>query len=58
MDRITLKIYDGIRCLASFEPTKLDKGGLTHAEIRDMLVFVRQLKTRLEVLDAERENQV
>ncbi len=55
MNRLTQKIYDDISALASFEPTKLEKGGLTHPEVRDMLVFTRQLKTRLEVLDAEME---
>ena len=31
---------------------------LTHDQIRAMLVIVRRLKTRLEVLDAERENKI
>ena len=31
---------------------------LTHDQIRDMLVLVRRLKTRLEVLDAKLENEV
>ena len=50
MDQITQKIYEDIRTLASFEPTALSEGGLTYPEVRDMLVFTRQLKTRLEVL--------
>ncbi len=33
-------------------------GDLTHANIRDMLVLVRRLKTRLEVLDAQKENDI
>lgn len=33
-------------------------GDLTHNNIRDMLVLVRRLKTRLEVLDAEKENDI
>ncbi len=55
MDDITRKIYEDILTLASFQPTALSKGGLTHPEVRDMLVFIRRLKTRLEVLDAEME---
>ena len=51
-------IYNAIKCLASFEPTKLDEGGLTYPEIRDMLVLIRQTKTRLEVLWAEMENDI
>ena len=58
MDRITQKIYHDIDALASFEPTKLDEGGLTYPEIRDMLVFTRRLKTRLEVMWAELENKI
>ncbi len=30
-------------------------GDLTHANVRDMLVLVRRIKTRLEVFDAEME---
>ncbi len=33
-------------------------GGLTHDQIRGMLVTVRRLKTRLEVLDAQLENDI
>ncbi len=33
-------------------------GVLTHDQIRGMLALVRQLKTRLEVLDADLENKV
>ena len=58
MDRITQKIYADIYGLASFEETKLDEGGLTYPEVRDMLVFTRQLKIRLEVLWAEMENEI
>lgn len=31
---------------------------LTHDQIRDMLVSVRRLKTRLEILDAKQENDL
>ena len=55
MDNITQKIYRDIDTLASFESTALSEGGLTYPEVRDMLVFTRQLKTRLEVLWAEFE---
>lgn len=51
-------IYNEIKCLASFEPTKLDEGGLTYPEVRDMLVTVRRIKTCLEVLWAEMENKI
>ena len=57
MDRITQKIYADIYALASFEETKLEEGGLTYPEVRDMLEFTRQLKTRLEVLWAEMETE-
>ncbi len=33
-------------------------GDLTHNNIRDMLVLIRRLKTRLEVLDAKLENEI
>lgn len=55
MNSTTQQIYAGIFTLASFEPTKLDPERLTHPEVRDMLVLVRRLKVRLEVLDAEME---
>lgn len=51
-----VKIYGEIRTLASFEATRLDEGDLTYAEVRDMLVLVRGIKTKLEVLWAEKEN--
>ena len=58
MDQPTQKIYDEIQCLASFEPTKLDKGGLTYAEVTDMLVWTRRLKTFLEIKQAAFENDM
>ena len=33
-------------------------GDLTHDNVRDMLVLVRRIKTRLEVLDAEKETEL
>lgn len=59
MNDQTMKIYGLVRTLASFEPTALsltEGGDLTYEEVRDMLVFVRQLKTKLEVIWAEKEN--
>ena len=55
MDDQTVKVYGKIRTLASFESTRLE-GDLTYAEVRDMLVFVRDLKTELEVIWAKQEN--
>jgi len=33
-------------------------GDLTHNNVRDMLTLVRRIKTRLEVLDADKENKI
>lgn len=55
MNDQTVKIYGLIRTLASFESTRIE-GDLTYEEVRDILVLVRQLKTQLEVVWAEKEN--
>lgn len=33
-------------------------GDLTHDNVRDMLTLVRKIKTRLEVIDAQKENDI
>ncbi len=58
MDRIKQKIYDDIQEVESFTAKDAHPWDLTHDQIRDMLVIVRRLKTRLEVLDAEKENDI
>lgn len=40
------------------EPVTFPNGDLTHDEVRDMLRLVRQIKTRLEVLDAKMETDL
>ncbi len=57
MDRITKLIKEDILDLRSrINPDY--EGDLTHPIIRGMLVLVRRLKTRLEVFDAEMENDI
>lgn len=55
MDNLSRKIYGYILTLKSFERIRMDEGGLTHPEVRDMLIITRQLKTLLEVLNADME---
>ena len=57
MDPIQESLFKDIVDLWAFveEPLEFPGGDLTHSEVRDMLVLVRRIKTRLEVLDAEME---
>ena len=69
-DRHTGEPADPLFSIAESEDGQLDildlrsrinrdyQGDLTHKQIRGMLVLVRRLKTRLEVLDAEMENNI
>ncbi len=57
MDSITTKIRDDILDLRSRINPDFE-GDLTHKIVRGMLVIVRRIKTRLEVLDAEMENKI
>jgi len=57
MDPITTKIRDDILDLRSRINPDFE-GDLTHQIVRGMLVIVRRIKTRLEVLDAEMENKI
>ena len=50
-------IYDDLEALVELAPPGLYNNPLTYDDVRDMLVFVRQLKTKLEVLWAEKENE-
>ena len=66
MDPLKQSIFHDIEAIAEntapmiqFHDEYLEhEGDLTHNEVRGMLVLVRRLKTRLEVLDAEEENKM
>ncbi len=36
----------------------MELGDLTHDEVRDMLTLVRRIKINLEILDAQKENDI
>lgn len=57
MDKMTKLIRDDILDLRSRINPDFE-GDLTHQITRAMLVIVRRLKVRLEVLDAEKENDL
>ncbi len=56
MSTISDKIADDFYELLQIS-TPAVEGVLTHSQIRAILTLVRRLKTRLEVLDAEMENE-
>lgn len=58
MSSIQQKIYRDIETLQQLAPEQLFNGGLTHDQVRAILITVRRLKTRLEVLDAKMENDI
>ncbi len=53
---ITLRVSDDI--LKLYLASESFDTHLTHEEVRAILLIVRQLKTRLEVLDAAFENKI
>lgn len=57
MNKIQEQLFKDIVDLWAFveEPLEFPGGDLTHSEVHDMLVLVRRIKTRLEVFDAEME---
>ena len=57
MDSIQDKLAQDFYSLAYDYPSTAT-GVLTHDEVRAILSIVRRLKTRLEVLDAEMENDI
>ncbi len=58
MISIQQNIFRDVEELKDVAPSELFNGDLTHDQVRVMLTLVRRIKTRLEVLDAEMENDI